>query len=607
MISMIKNILVSFSLLFLSIISFGQNFTIVEKEGEKFYQHKVESGHTLYAIATLYDSDEEIIRNYNKEILIGGLNVGQTIYVPVSPNIKPGEITNPVRIEDGFLIHRVLNKETLFSICRRYTVDINDVLELNHEANLGIKKGNELKIPLNDVNSFVTVAPPVNFSIPKWKTHKVLIGETLYGVSKKYTVKIKDILHINNGLPEGLKAGQVINIPISLDEEKSEYESSVNEVINSWKPEMKGDNPFRAEYNVALALPFYSSSIGKDDLSNKEMRIKDLALSFYRGSFLAAQKLKEDGLSMNLHVLDVTDDTEELKLSASDEKLQQMDLFIGPFQKEPLAKVIEIASRNDVHVVCPTPQSGKILLSNSNVSKVTPAGSTMMGEAGKYIAHLNTNPNVILVTTKWVKDKRNIQVFKREYYSILADSIEMEKRKLIEIEVDMLTVASLKAAMSDSRENILVMPSEEKISLGTLVNVLPFISEEQNLTIYLTDKWIDNDYVDASVRNKFNVHIPSSFTNNYNSEEMIKFQKLYNSEYHEMIDEYSVLGHDIMLYYGRGLIDYGLDFPFYFGEMNTDDLVDLVFNFQAVGPDSGFENHGIHVLYFEDFEIKEKK
>ena len=143
------------------------------------------------------------------------------------------------------------------------------------------------------------------------------------------------------------------------------------------------------------------------------------------------------------------------------------------------------------------------------MSKVTPAGSTMMGEAGKYIAHLNTNPNVILVTTKWVKDKRNIQVFKREYYSILADSIEMEKRKLIEIEVDMLTVASLKAAMSDSRENILVMPSEEKISLGTLVNVLPFISEEQNLTIYLTDKWIDNDYVDASVRNKFNVHIPS--------------------------------------------------------------------------------------------------
>ena len=50
-----------------------------------------------------------------------------------------------------------------------------------------------------------------------------------------------------------------------------------------------------------------------------------------------------------------------------------------------------------------------------------------------------------------------------------------------------------------------------------------------------------------------------------------------------------------------------LDVPFYFGEMNTDDLVDLVFNFQAVGPDSGFENHGIHMLYFEDFEIKEKK
>jgi LysM repeat protein len=605
--SMIKNILVSFSLLFLSIISYGQNFTIVEKEGEKYYQHKVESGHTLYAIATLYDSDEEIIRSYNEELLTGGLNVGQTIYIPVSPNIKPGEITNPIRIEDGFLIHRVLKKETLFSICRRYTVDINDVLELNHEANSGIKKGNELKIPVNDVNSVVSVAPPVNFSISKWKTHQVLIGETLYGVSKKYAVKIKSILDINDGLPEGLKAGQVINIPISLDEAKNKDESSVNDVINSWKPKMKGDNPFRAEYNVALALPLYSSRLGEDKLSSKEKRIQNVALSFYRGSFLAAQKLKEDGLAMNIHVLNITDDKEEVKLLASDEKLHQIDLFIGPFQKESLARVIEIASGSDAHVVCPTPQSGKILLSNSHVSKVTPAGSTMMGEAGKYIAHLTANPNVILVTTKWLKDKRNIQVFKREYYSNLADSTEMVKKKLSEIEVDKLTVASLKAAMSDSRENILVMPSEEKISLGTLVNVLPFISEDQNLTIYLTDKWIDNDYVDASVRNRFNVHIPSSFTNNYNSEEMIEFQELYSIEYSEVIDEYSVLGHDIMLYYGRGLIDYGLDFPFYFGEMNTDDLVDLVFNFQAVGPDSGFENHGIHMLYFEDFELKEKK
>ena len=604
---MIKNILISFSLLFLTITSFGQDFTIVEKEGEKYYQHKVEAGYTLYAIATLYSSDEEIIRTYNSVLFTEGLRVGQTIYIPVSPDIKPGEITNPVRIEDGFLIHRVLKGETLFSICKRYTVDINDVLELNPEANSGIKKGNELKILANDVNSSVSVAPPVNFNVSIWKTHQVLPGETLYGVSKKFNVKIKDILDINNGLPEGLKAGQIINLPLKLDEEELKDKNTLTDVVNSWKPKTKSDNPFRFEYDVALALPFYSNKLGVEELTSKEKRIQNVALNFYRGAFLAAQKLKEEGLSMNLHVLNVTNDEEEVKLLANDERLHQMDLFIGPFQKESLSKVIEIASGNDAHVVCPTPQSGKILLSNSNVSKVTPAGSTMMGEAGKYIANMTTNPNVILVTTKWVKDKRNIQVFKKVFYSSLADSSIMETRKLKEIDVEKLTSSSLKAAMSDSRENILVMPTEEKISLGTLVNILPFITKSQDLTLYLTDKWLDNDYIDATIRNRFNVHIPSSITNNYNSEVMVEFQELYYYKYKEVIDEYSVLGHDIMLYYGRGLIDYGLDFPFYFDEMNTEDLVDLVFQYQAAGPDSGYENHGIHMMYFEDFELKEKK
>ncbi|MFK7756565.1 MAG: LysM peptidoglycan-binding domain-containing protein [Flavobacteriales bacterium] len=603
---MIKNLFLSLVFLSIQVLAFGQDYTLVERDGEQYYSHKVESGHTLYAIAVLYDSDEEIIREYNSELLAEGLKVGQIIYVPVSPSFKPGQVTNPIRIEDGFLVHRVLKKETLFSICQRYTVDVNDVLELNPKANSGLQKGMELKIPVNDVNSAVNVAPPVNFTVSKYKTHIVKPGETLYGVSRTYDVKIKDILDVNDGLPKGLKAGNIINLPLEFEEGEAVKDSiTVAQVVNAW--ERKRKNPFKETYEVAMALPLYTNELDSGKLSTKERRIQRVALNFYRGAYLAAQKLEEEGLSMNLNVLNVTDDKMRAKLLPSDPRMQEMDLFIGPFQKEPLTKIIEVADITGAHVVCPTPQSGKILLSHANVSKVRPSGSTLMGSAARHIAASPDNPNVILIKTKWVKDKRNISVFEQEYYAALEDSAAMELRALKSINVEDLSASSLKSRLSLTRPNVIVLPTEEKISLGKLVNVLPFLRGNEDITIYLTDKWLDNNYIDANTRNKFNVHFPSTFSRAYGSEHVEEFSDLYNDTFDDVVDEYSVLGYDIMLYYGRGLKTYGVDLCHYFNEISTDGILDHKFDMRPVGPDSGYENHGTHIMYFENFEFKKEE
>jgi len=599
-----RNILVLIAFFSLTHVAISQDYTIVERDGEKYYSHKVEAGHTLYAIAKLYKSDEDIISEANAELKTAGLKVGQTIYIPVSPKFKPGEVKNPIRIEDGFLVHRVLKKQTLFSICREYNVDINDVLAINPEANSGLQKGMELKIPVNEVDKAVSVAPPVVFNSSKWKQHEVLAGETLYGVSRKYKVKISELLKINDGLPEGLKAGQFINIPIEISpEEVNETDSTtMKDVLRSWNK--RRDNPFKETYNVALALPLFLNELDTGKLSIKESRIQRVGLSFYRGAYLAARKLEEEGFSMNLNVLNITDDRKEVKMLASDEKLHEMDLFIGPFQKQSLAKVIEIAEANDVHVVCPTPQSGKVLMSNEHVSKVIPSGSTLMGEAAKHIATSEEEANVILIATKWVRDKRNIQVFEKAYYANMADSAVISKRKLITLNAEDLTSTSLKNKLSESRKNIIVMPTEEKLALGQLVNVLPFINKSYEVELYLTDKWTDNDYIDARLRNDFKVHIPVNRSMKYGGKSYNDFDKLFYSEFKDYADDYSVLGFDVMLYYGRGLQNYGLEFPLFYDQIQTKDIIDTKFNFEETGPDSGYENHGTYIIYFEDYEMK---
>jgi len=595
----VKRLIVTGLLFFMMAFAYSQDYTIVEIEGEKYYSHKVEAGHTLYAIASLYNSDEEIILEYNKETLTEGLKVGQTIYVPVHPDFEPGKVTNPIRIEDGFLVHRVLRKETLFSICQKYTVDINDVVDLNPNASNGLKKGEELRIPVNDVNSEVKIAPPVQFEKNEWTQHTVLPGETLYGVSKKYNVKISRILELNNGLKEGLKAGDVINIPLKIEER--DEEPPVREIIAEWE---KNENPkIKDSYKVALALPFYLSEYDTAKLSMNDKRVRRVALNFYRGAAMAANVLSEENVNIELEVLSVSDSRGQVKTMPSEEKFHEMDMFIGPFQKEALKKVIEITKNSQTPVICPTPQSGSMLLSNPNVFKVLPSGSTLMENSAKHLAAKKNKPNIILIQTDWVNDKRRQQVFEKEYYAALGDSISANERKLKIIPAGKLTLSMIRDYLSESKENIIVMPSEQKVSIGKLVNILPILRNRDDITVYLTKKWLNDPYINADFVNQFSVHYTTFFSESYDSDKVKEFEKGYKLLYDDYATEYSILGFDVMLYFGRALKEYGLDFPVYINQVSKDGLVDSVFNFNQVGPDSGFENEGAHILYFQDFEL----
>ena len=51
--------------------------------------------------------------------------------------------------------------------------------------------------------------------------HKIEKGNTLYSLSKMYSVKIKDLIAENPQLEEGLKIGQVIRIPVKKVDSKA--------------------------------------------------------------------------------------------------------------------------------------------------------------------------------------------------------------------------------------------------------------------------------------------------------------------------------------------------------------------------------------------------
>ena len=123
-----------------------------------------------------------------------------------------------------YFYHTVTKGQGLYSISRTYGVTEDEIIKLNPGSEKVIKVGQTLRIPQkksNDSSSF----------------HTVQSGETLYELSRRNNVTIKEICDANPGLTvESLKAGMVISIPAptgSSDEPSAVQDNSTGTVKQS--------------------------------------------------------------------------------------------------------------------------------------------------------------------------------------------------------------------------------------------------------------------------------------------------------------------------------------------------------------------------------------
>ncbi|NHM07768.1 LysM peptidoglycan-binding domain-containing protein [Flavobacterium sp. CYK-4] len=278
-----KIILVFFTICILS-SSFGQSR---KKDQEvDIIDHPVQLGESVRMISKKYLVDPAEIYKLNK-FAVEGISQGMVLKIPVprkegaSPkekesrdevvtqneSNKPEEkVSEPVKSEAPAVTpkndikkiviterkteinHKVLAKETLFSLARQYNVSVDEIKTNNPEvAQNGLKIGQMVKIPTSktvdiEQSTEVNNNPPVASAPEKAKTekpksepktqtkpasipennvmpssetirHKVEPKETLYSLSRKYNVTVDEIKSQNQALlKNGLQIGQVLTI-----------------------------------------------------------------------------------------------------------------------------------------------------------------------------------------------------------------------------------------------------------------------------------------------------------------------------------------------------------------------------------------------------------
>ncbi|MFM7007588.1 MAG: LysM peptidoglycan-binding domain-containing protein [Flavobacteriales bacterium] len=138
--------------------------------------HKVQAQQTLFAIARLYELPIDSLYAYNPTAK-SGLKVGQSLRIPnaILPFAEGALTAAPVQVKptfahkltDTLIKHTVLEKETLYSISKRYMVSVDSLLSLNQLNSSRVSPGKQILVPIRQPNTREVMVQPVPAALPQ--------------------------------------------------------------------------------------------------------------------------------------------------------------------------------------------------------------------------------------------------------------------------------------------------------------------------------------------------------------------------------------------------------------------------------------------------------
>jgi membrane-bound lytic murein transglycosylase D len=132
------------------------------------------------------------------------------IVTPAAQSPENQQATTVSELSNG--VHVVTAGETLYSISKKYQVNVVDLLEWNElDITAGLKPGQQLKVQSQN-RDVAKQNTEVTTNTGMLVTHEVKPSDTLYSVARQYNVSIKEIMDWNNKQDFSLTLGEKLKI-----------------------------------------------------------------------------------------------------------------------------------------------------------------------------------------------------------------------------------------------------------------------------------------------------------------------------------------------------------------------------------------------------------
>jgi LysM repeat protein/ABC-type branched-subunit amino acid transport system substrate-binding protein len=474
-----------FLIIILTILNLTSLFA-QDKNAKQIKSHKVAAKETVYGIAKQYGITVQDLVNFNPSIAEEGLKLGQIIKIPYKGAAKPIEYkpSEPEKVDKNkTVLHEVLSKETKYAIAKKYAITIQELEKLNPEIIPGLQVGTKLyisgkrpkpvvtKIITTKIDTTKTIAKIVKpevilKDIPKPKTgdyadYLVKSKETLYSLSRMFSISQENLIAINPELANGVQEGMTIKVPTT---------ASIKTVTKKEKSEISKFIKNGEKKQLALLLPFNIAKIEGDSLVSQDKRLKkdgflNMTLDFYAGALIAIDSAKTLGMNIDVKILDSkeTKNSSNVENLVIENKLKNFNAIIGPFYKSHADKVAELLEENNVPVI--SPLSKEIGKSFKNSYASMPSSEFIKDEMFDFMQEKSGNI-IAIVDSKKIAIKKYILENQKDTKLATIDSkgnlsIENLKSLLIKDKINYVILASESTNMILSSTNALIASLKE--------------------------------------------------------------------------------------------------------------------------------------------------
>jgi len=594
----IKNLTYRFLSFFL-VVFFVTNLIAQEKPNAKFTYHTVSKGETSYGIAKKYQIDLNEFFNFNPSAS-NGLSKGDTLKIPIKTFVNQ---TIDNEIDSSIKIHKVMPGETLWSIAKIYGIRLPTIKAYNKLSTNELSESQLLLIPniQSDTSNMVQplfkhVDHPMLKKCDTLIIHKVKKKETLYSISKKYTVGLDQIIKNNPILNEfGLKKDQELKIILRIKDCIEDSVENQNDSLDLFLGSIYDQKTLR----ISLVLPFFtnkSDSIIVNCPENTNCtidKISENSFQIYNGVKIALRDLKELGYNLELNVFDSKYNTNTIKEIFQDTLFKSSNLIIGPLYSKNI-KMMRVFSKNShIPMISPYNIPSQALFNYPDLFKIQPSRSTQSKEMAIYIKNSKDDYNILLLSD--VEDNKS-KVYGNIFSDAFNDTIYLIKDSLKKLDSILPTLLK----RGDDWSHLLDKLSKKKSNLIIIIsNQVPFITYAFNKIIEFSNsqEHYKSDFeifgfediyriktIDVIYKNKFNLHFVSKGIPDFKSNRIAEFKDKYRDFLFAEPTKYSYLGYDIVKSIFMKIYPYKLNSESYYQGL----LNDVFYNRIDLG--SGSEN-----------------
>ena len=558
----------------------------------------------------------------------------------------------------SYYLHTVQPGQTLYSICKAYGANIDEVKSLNDKKDNALSLYEVLKVPYTD---------PFVQQDDKFYYHKVVKGETFYSIARLYKIKPKRLLKFNEGYAQNqpLAVGAVVKLPLAeidlsvLGEEEIEAsvgkkqeirperpvrnesvkkveEASVTDILQDalmqknekteQEPEKETTTvigatdkmeipdyisevvmPVDPFVKVALLLPFSAKDypVFVDTLVEK-MPVQISArseqfISFYEGVLLAVDSLKNQGYKVNLKVFDTERSAEKMYTMVDEIDRFHPDLIIGPVYGSVYKALMDDLTNKNIPVIYPLSSRSEEFGVYPDFIQVNPSMKALTVAMSDWLREEAEEANLVCLNLTGNEvshsDLEDIRLFKEYMHRI--GSMNFYDWNTSAVPLD-----GLRLQLLPDRENIIILPTTKEAEVSKILPVLSALTDGYRITVVGFPEWQAFTSVDHETYFKLNTKI---FTYSYvdnTTEPAKRFALKYRKYFYTEPNNLAYKAFDMSLYFIELAAKYrdrtldALEFYPRNGDFSR-------FYFQKMEGQAGKENLGFYIVNFgSDYRLK---